>query len=121
MSRAKHPRGILTLAMGSRRYIDMAIQLARSIRLNSPNQTLAVVSDDNGEDLKRWFDLVVPFNPACGAGLVQKLHLYDYSPFSETLFIDADCFAVRDLSFLWTLFEGSNVSMIGTELRTGSW
>ncbi|RPI54055.1 MAG: hypothetical protein EHM55_11960 [Acidobacteria bacterium] len=120
--KTSHHRGILTLAFGQQRYVDMAIQLARSIRMNSPNQTLAVVTDRSETDMKPWFDLVIPINPAHGTGMAaQKLDLYDNSPFRETIYIDADCLVVRDLAFLWTLFAGLEMAAIGSELRSGSW
>jgi len=121
MKTGKRGRGLLTLAHGRQKYIDMAIQLARSIRLNSPNQTLAIVTDRSSEELRRWFDVVLPFKAEYGTGLVHKVFLYEYSPFRETLFIDADCLVVRDLQFLWVLFEGRDVSAIGCEMRSGSW
>jgi hypothetical protein len=114
-------RGILTLAQGHQRYIDMAIRLAESIRLNSPGLPMAVVTDRPENEMKPWFDVVVEVNPQHGKGLIQKLFLYDYSPFEETIFIDADCLAVRDFSFLWDLFSDKEVSAIGECLTTGTW
>ena len=100
----------------------MAIHLARSIRLNSPNQTLAVITDRSEMAMKPWFDVVVPMNPEHGTGMAdQKLDLYANSPFRETMYIDADSLVVRDLSFLWTLFKGCDMSAIGFEMRSGSW
>lgn len=122
MRTASHTRGILTLAHGQQKYVDMAIYLARSIRMNSPNQTLAVVTDRSEMEMKPWFDVVVPLNPEHGTGMAaQKLDLYDNSPFRETIYIDADCLVVRDLSFLWNLFEGRDMSAIGSEMRSGFW
>ncbi|MBX7093193.1 MAG: hypothetical protein K1X56_00605 [Flavobacteriales bacterium] len=114
-------RGIITLAQGKQRYIDMAVNLAKSIRLNSPGLPIAVITDRPEAEMKKWFDYVVPVNPRHGLGLVQKVYLYDYSPFSETIFIDSDCLVVNDFSFLWDLFQGNDVSAIGEKLIDGNW
>lgn len=114
-------RGILTLAQGHQRYIEMAVRLAQSIRLNSPGLPIAVVTDRSEKEMRLWFDAVVKVDPQHGMGLVQKLFLYDYSPFEETIFIDADCLAVGDFSFLWDLFSTQEVSAIGECLTTGTW
>jgi hypothetical protein len=60
--------------------------------------------------------------PERGSGLLQKLWLVEYSPFAQTLFIDADALVVRDLAFLWDLFEGRAVAAIGENYLTeGFW
>ena len=68
-------RGILTLAQGHQRYIDMAVRLAQSIRLNSPGLPIAVVTDRSEKEMRPWFDAVVKVDPQHGMGLVQKLFL----------------------------------------------
>ncbi len=35
------------------------------------------------------------------------MSIYDYSPFDETIFIDADTFVIRDISDWWHVFEES--------------
>lgn len=114
-------KGILTLAQGKQRYVDMAVNLAKSIRLNCPGVPIAIVTDRPELEMKSFFDHVIPVNPDYGLGLIQKIHLYEYSPFEKTIFIDADCLVVRNFSFLWDLFEGQDVSVIGNKLTTGTW
>lgn len=97
--------GILTLGFGPEHYIQMAIALGRSLRLNSPNQRRAVVSDSSDPQLCELFHEVIPLDSGLGAGVAQKLHLDDYSPFDETLFIDADCLVYRDLADVWSYYQ----------------
>ena len=112
-------RGIITIAQGKKRYIDMAVNLAISLKRVSPEIPLAVITDSTDEALRKYFDVIIPVDPAYGIGLVQKLHIYDYSCFEETLFIDADCLAVRPVEFLFDAFKDEEVCCIGHR-RTGN-
>ncbi len=116
--------GILTLACGARRYLAMAEALIRSIRLRDPDIPIAVVTDAADPALKRLRSLsalIVRADPALGRGVEQKLHLDSYSPFAETLFIDADCLVFRPLQPTWEKYRearGFGVISYG-ELREG--
>jgi len=102
----KAGRGILTLACGSRRYLDMARALVRSIRLRDPSVPLAVATDCPPTRLRCGAGVVhVPVDPAFGRGVEQKLRLDEYSPFAETLFIDADCLVFRKPSEIFDAFR----------------
>jgi hypothetical protein len=115
-------RGILTIAYGAERYRDLAVTLARSLDHHCPGLPRAVVTDAADGRLQRLYDQQVALRPERGAGLLQKLWLVEYSPFAHTLFIDADALVVRDLDFLWDLFEGHAVAAIGeNRLTEGFW
>jgi hypothetical protein len=111
--------GIITIAQGKKRYIDMAVNLAISLRASSPGIPLAVITDSTDENLKKYFDFIIPINPDYGIGLIQKLRIYEYSCFEKTLFIDADCLAVRPVEFLFRLFSGHEISCIGHKRTSG--
>ena len=113
-------RGVLTLGFGAPRYRRMAVDLARSLRLNSPGTPLAVVTDHPAE-MSRWFDVVVPHDPSHGRGFAQKLALDRYTPFRRTLFVDADCLAVRDVEFMWELFAAVPFGVCGRMAGSGRW
>ena len=116
------PRGVITMAFGAARYIDEAVVLAQSLALAGSSTPRAVVTDSDDPRLRRWFDVLVPLRPAWGRSVEQKLRLPDYTPFTESLFIDADCIAVRDEAELWDLFSGVPVGVItGQNRRTGTW
>lgn len=86
--------GVLTLAFGNRRFIRQAENLALSLRENMPNLPIALVVD-NPAYSHRAFDQIIALDPSLGTGVVQKLHLHQYSPFQETLFIDADSLCLK--------------------------
>jgi hypothetical protein len=116
-----HPsrRGIITIAQGKKRYIDMAVNLAISLKRVCPDIPLGVITDSTDENLKKHFDYILPVNKEYGIGLVQKLHIYEYSCFDETLFIDADCLAVRSIEFLFESFKEHEISCIGHRRTVG--
>jgi glycosyltransferase involved in cell wall biosynthesis len=115
-------RGVLTTAFGPRRYRDLAVALARSLDRHCPELPRAVVTDVADARLDQLYDRQVPLRPERGSGLLQKLWLVEYSPFEETLFIDADALVMRDLGFLWDLLGSNAVSAVGhNHLTRGVW
>ncbi len=108
-------KGILTIAFGADKYIDMAVNLGRSIQLNSPSISTAIVTDSENPELYELYDIIIPLNPHFGINVEQKLCLDKYSPFDKTLFIDSDCLVFRDLEFAFDLFRDSSAITIGTE------
>lgn len=116
------PRGVITMAFGAVRYINEAVVLAQSLALAGSTTPRAVVTDSDDPRLRRWFDVVVPLRPEWGKSMEHKLRLPDYTPFTESLYIDADCIAVRDESELWDMLSGVPVGVItGQNQRTGTW
>jgi hypothetical protein len=86
----------------------MAVSLARSIRLHGARLPLAVVTDKpNSSALRQAFDVVVPAVSELGHGLRHKLYLDRYTPFQETLFLDADCLAFANLDVAMTAYKGA--------------
>ncbi|BDI15440.1 hypothetical protein ANSO36C_12420 [Nostoc cf. commune SO-36] len=107
-------RGIITYAYGASYYIEMAKSLARSLRLHSPNVPRAIVTDNqNDKELLELFDYVITMKEEYGSNVRQKLHVYDYSPFENTLYIDSDCIAVKDINFIFDDFKGRSFSVPG--------
>lgn len=98
-------RGILTLAFGSPKYIEMAKSLARSLLLHDPTLPRAIVTDSTDPELATLFAHVLPLRREYGSNVRQKLFLDDYTPFDETLFIDSDSLAVRPLHDFWAAFQ----------------
>jgi hypothetical protein len=99
-------RGMLTLAFGKTRFIDMAKALARSLVIHDPDLPRAVVTDSNDAELRALFTDCIPYKREYGSNLRQKMHLDLYSPYDETLFIDSDCLVVHKLDHFWTAFAG---------------
>src|SRR5690554_6784826 len=114
-------RGILTLAYGAKRYVNMAKVLARSLMLYNNDIPRALVTDSTDPELAKLYDLLIPLKPAYGSGVRQKLYLDHYSPFEKTLFIDSDCIVVRPIGELWSFFSEVPFGVAGTEIREGKW
>ncbi len=88
-------RGILLLVYGHPYYGRMAYNLACTLKANDPEIPVAVAHSGKalthlGADQKAIFDAIIDISPSLAGGWAPKLHLYDLSPFNETLFLDAD-------------------------------
>ena len=78
-----------------------------------------MVTDSKDSELKKYYASVIPIDPSLGSGFSQKVHMYQYTPFQKTLFIDVDCLVIRNIDFLWNLFEGHEVSVLGRKVTSG--
>jgi hypothetical protein len=116
---SKMERGVLTIAQGKKQYIDLAKNLAISLAIHNPDLKKAIVTDSDDPELRQLYDVVIPADNSIGIGFLQKLYIWDYTPFDETLFIDVDCLTVRDIEFLWRPFSGCDVSVIGRKVFEG--
>lgn len=115
-----HERGVITLGFGDEQYGRMAKALARSIRLHNPDLPLAVVTDHlDDEELKEYFDVLIPFDPQYGKGVQQKLSLDRYTPFDLTLYLDADSLVVRDLGPVFDLMGIVPFGVVGFPVVDG--
>ena len=114
-------RGILTLAFGKPRYIEMAKSLARSLILHDPTLMRAIITDSIDPELADLFTYRIDLRPEYGSKVRQMMHLDLYSPFEETLFIDSDSLAVRSLDSFWTAFQAVPFGVCGPHIvATGS-
>jgi hypothetical protein len=113
--------GILTLAFGRPKYIEMAKALAHSLMLHDPGLERAVVTDSDDPELRTLFTTVIPYRKEYGSNVRQKMHLDLYSPFEETLFIDSDCLVLRPLDPIWAAFKDADFGATAnrTTLRKG--
>ena len=99
-------RGFITVATGSERYFILAYNLLLSYRYHSKSpMPFAILCDRRNAWTEAFDHVVIIENPACS--YYDKLRILDLSPFDETIFIDADSLAYRDLNGLWDYFKGS--------------
>jgi hypothetical protein len=89
----KNGFGVVTIAMGHEKYLRQARILSLSLRRNMPGIPLAIVTD--GHSLAASADIIIPANDDIPVGVLHKVFLDKYTPFSETLFIDSDCVVTR--------------------------
>ncbi|MBO4230566.1 MAG: hypothetical protein J5886_02695 [Bacteroidales bacterium] len=99
-------RGFVTLATGSILYYEVARNLLRSYRWFSRNPLpFAIICEEENEFTSDFDDVIRIDNPT--HSILDKLRLPELVPYDETIFIDADCLAYRDLNGLWNLFAHS--------------
>lgn len=112
--------GFLTLAIGTQDYISQAYYLGLSLKANMPGYPTAVVTDDETGRLASVYDHIVPARRSLGRGVRQKMYIDQYTPFDETLFIDADCIAARPFEReLEELRVFDFTPVVGIQLRPG--
>src|SRR3954447_16913268 len=106
------------MAYGGPRYRGFAVALARSLDVHCPDIPRAVISDAADRRLERLYPWRIPLDPGRGPGLLHKLWLPEYSPFDQTIFIDADSLVVRDLDFIWGMFAGRGFAVVAAQERS---
>ncbi|MBQ6178479.1 MAG: hypothetical protein IJK32_03050 [Bacteroidales bacterium] len=114
-------RGFVTVATGKDWYYVLANNLLASYRYHSQNPLpFAIICDRHNKWTEDFDQVIVMDNPACS--FVDKLRIIDLSPFDETIFIDADCLAYKDLNGLWDIFKGSpDFGLLGDTHIEGMW
>ena len=97
-------RGFVTIATGRKRYYIIAANLLASYRHFSASPLpFAIICDAENDYTKLFDDIVLLDNPH--RSYLDKLVLPRLAPYDETIFIDADCLAYRDLNDFWNYFE----------------
>jgi len=100
-------KGVLIIALGHKNYYRMAVNLAASIKRNSPNIHISIVVDSIHEDNAHVFDNIISAkydNP-----VEAKTDVYDLSPYDKTLYLDADMILLPDVDLEKLFVELENV------------
>lgn len=106
-------RGFVTIATGSEKYYNMAVHLLRSYRKHAIDDTPFAIICDRENSALQEFDQVVHMDEA-SCSYMDKLMLYRYAPYDESIFIDADSLILSDPSGLWRDFsDADDVSCYG--------
>ena len=124
--RPPRSEGYLVIATGSQDYLDMAANLAASIRIMDPGRRICLLHDEaflpSRETAKLFDDLVILHSDPLFPGYMNKLRLYDFSPYQEAMVVDADCLMVKnDIQRYWDWARRSFFTMTGGRSTTGSW
>jgi hypothetical protein len=97
-------RGFITLASTRPDYLDMAVDLALSLRALCREPIALILGDELRPRAEpaalKLFDHVVALPPDYPRN-IGKLFAPQASPFDETLFLDADCLALAPFDDLW--------------------
>ena len=96
-------RGFVTIATGNPKYYQMAVNLLYSYRQYSNDSAPFSLICDCDCPEAREFDSFVLIQDAKNSYL-DKLSLYQYTPYEETIFIDADALILADTQILWDDF-----------------
>lgn len=106
-------RGFVTIATGNEKYYELAQNLVLSYRKFASDDTpFALICDRRGPQTEPFDQVIVVENPNCS--YMDKLLLYRYSPYDETIFIDSDSLILADLGELWKDFsDADDVSCYG--------
>ena len=106
-------KGFITVATGNERYYILAYNLLLSYRYHSKSpMPFAILCDRRNIWTEAFDEVVLLDNPAFSFS--DKLRIVDLSPFDETLFLDADSLAYRDLNGLWDYFRDSpDIGLVG--------
>ena len=106
-------KGFITIAVGEY-YKYLAIYLVKTYRLNGGKQyPFAVVTDKPDNALSNHFDHVILEEDKLEDGYLYKLKLPEYTPFEQTIFVDADCFVVKAIDWYWDFFSDTNFGVFG--------
>lgn len=113
-------RGFITIATGSEHYYKLARQLLRSCRQCCKEVIpFAIICDCENEYTSEFDKVVVIDQPH--RSYLDKLQMHQYSPFEETIFIDADSLVISDPAVLWDDFSNASpVSCYGKLYSIGS-
>ena len=100
MRREKHVQRICNDCNGKERYFKLAKNLLYSYRkFASVKYPFAIICDKINHYTEEFDEVILLKKAYCN--YLDKLQLYDYLPYDETIFIDADSLAYGDLDQWW--------------------
>lgn len=123
-------KGILLISLGGGNYAGWAVNMAASLRYNSPNIKIAVAVDEKSKatlaNYPQLFDFIIDANPkdytndeGKFAPGKMKLSMYDYSPFDKTIYLDIDGLVIRDIEPLFERLSDFPVASQVNSISTG--
>ncbi len=115
--------GYIAIALDDRRYVDLAVNLALSIRRCETRPVSVVVSPGVTirPDQRDLFDEVIVAPPEADLhGAMNKARLFDLSPYERTLYVDSDCllFSPR-IELFWHRYRGQPFVVEGHRQSSG--
>lgn len=114
-------RLVFTLAFGHRRFGEMAMGLGRSLSLIGDTNRRAILTDIDGFDWERHFDVVIRKSVAREETFWAKLYALDCTDADEVLFIDGDSLAFKRLDPIFDAFSGAAFGVQAIMADSGEW
>ena len=116
--------GYLIVATGSQKYYDMAAVCAASLKIKDPGKPVALVHDDGvtlPDDVNLYFDhLCRMTRDPRYVGCMNKLRIFDMTPFTHTMFVDADCILLStSVEEYWSAYREKSFVMFGANRVDG--
>ncbi|MBP8107288.1 MAG: hypothetical protein KAZ38_06725 [Caldilineaceae bacterium] len=110
-------RGYITVATRHRRYLEMAVDMALSLREHNPDPISIVVDKQMQRILDRHyagiFDQVILLPTRYELGRARKYYVARATPYAYTFFLDADAFILGSMTPLWLSARGCSVGLVG--------
>jgi hypothetical protein len=118
--------GYIVLATGAAPYVEMATNLAASLRVMDPGRRVCLVHDEGAalpEETRRLFTDFAPLaRDDRYPPVMNKLRLFGLTPYARTMYVDADCLLVkRDVDRQWARAASRPFSITGDMATTGVW
>ncbi len=118
--------GYIVLATGASPYVEMATNLAASLRVMDPARRVCLVHDVDADippDARRLFTDFAPLaHDPRYPPVMNKLRLFGLSPYARTMYVDADCLLVkRDVDTQWNRAATRPFSITGGVATQGVW
>lgn len=114
------PRGFLTLAVGPRHYLEMAVDMALSLRDHTDLPVALATDEDLGKvvrsEFEGVFDHLTLLPDRFRDGRALKYGTAEASPFEETVFVDADSVVLGPLDRVFDVLEKEPLAMLGEQL-----
>lgn len=95
--------------------------LGRSLSLIGDPTPRAILTDIEGPDWERYFQVVIRRSVPPDETFWTKFYALDYTDAQRILFIDSDCLAFKRLDPIFKAFEGAPIGVQGILATAGSW
>lgn len=117
------PEGYVVLAFDDARYLDLAVNLALSVRRADIRPISIIVNRaiEVAEPARALFDqVIVAPDDDTMRGAMNKVRLFGLSPYHRTLYLDSDCllFSPR-IAFFWQKYRGHGFVVEGHRQTKG--
>jgi len=120
-SRIVADRIVFTLAFGNRRFGEMALGLARSLALIGDTTPRAILTDMDGIEWERYFDIVIRRKVSREETFWMKFAALEHTDAQQVLFIDSDSLAFKRLDPIFDAFAGAPLGVQGILATDGEW
>lgn len=104
-------KGFVTIATGDEKYYKLAFNLLRSYKLRAVGENIlpfAIICDRKNKYTEYFDDIIILPETETTRSFMDKLFLYRYTPYEETLFVDADSLFTGVPEGLWYDFRNAD-------------